>query len=89
MTLQQLALICGHTVNLTTSIKFKRSMTIDEELSAYIEAAQFATNFQKFWINHEKSLPRLARLTKRLNVIPATSVASERLFTVASFLNRK
>ena len=64
-------------------------MTLDEEISAYVEAARSANNFQSFWISHEKSLPRLAQLVRRTHIIPATSVASEALFSVASFLNRK
>jgi len=87
--LQKLALLCGHNINLTTSTASKRPMTIDEELSAYIEAARSATSFQEFWVNHHKSLPRLARLVRRVCIIPASSVASERLFSIGSFLNRK
>ena len=64
-------------------------MTLDEEISAYVEAAKSSTDFQSFWKQHSKSLPRLAHLVRRVNIIPATSVASESLFSIASFLNRK
>ena len=87
--LQYLAMICGHSVTFTTSAVSKQPITLDEELSLYVDAARSATDFQEFWITHEKSLPRLARLVRRTNIIPATSVASEALFSIASFLNRK
>ena len=85
----KLAMLCGYTTSFPTSQVAQRSMTLDEEISAYVEAARSASSFREFWISHEKSLPRLSRLTRRTNIIPATSVASEALFSTASFINRK
>ena len=48
-----------------------------------------ADNFQQFWVLHHHRLPRLAGLVRRPNVIPATSVTNEALFSVANFLHRK
>ncbi|CAF2843424.1 unnamed protein product, partial [Rotaria sp. Silwood2] len=87
--LQKLAMICGQAVPVATTTVSTRSMTLDEEISGYIEATQSDVNFQEFWVSHEKSFPRLSRLVRRINIIPATSVASEALFSTASFLNRK
>jgi hypothetical protein len=87
--LYELAVLCGHTVSFPTSTVSRQSMTLDEELSAYIEAARSNKNFREFWMSHEKTLPRLAHLVKQTHIIPATSVASEALFSIASFINRK
>jgi hAT family C-terminal dimerisation region len=87
--LQKLASICGQTVALSASAVSTRSMTLDEELCAYVEAAKSATDFQSFWKQHSQLLPRLSHLVRRVSFIPATSVASESLFSIASFLNRK
>ena len=87
--LDKLAILCGYTAFVSASIVTQRSMTLDEELSAYLEARQSASSFQEFWMSHEKLLPRLARLVRQTNIIPATSVASEALFSFAGFINRK
>ena len=84
--LEKLAFICGRTISSST---VKKPITLDEEISCYIKAAKSADNFQEFWISRHKQLPRLSNLVRRTNVIPATSVASEALFSVASFLHRK
>ncbi|CAF3265381.1 unnamed protein product [Rotaria sp. Silwood2] len=87
--LYELAVLCGHSLSVPSSTISKRVMTLDEEISGYIQAAQSVTSFENFWSSHEKSLPRLARLVRQTNISPASSVASEALFSVASFLNRK
>ena len=87
--LQYLSMVCSHSVTFTTSTVSKQPITVDEELSLYVGTARSGTDFQEFWITHEKSLLRLARLVRRTSIIPATSVASKELFIIASFLNRK
>ena len=64
-------------------------LTIDEELSCYIKAAQTCGQFQPFWNQYQTKLPRLAQIVRRFNAIPSTSVASEAAFSVAGFVNRK
>ncbi|CAF3479145.1 unnamed protein product, partial [Rotaria sp. Silwood2] len=66
-------------------------MSLDEEISSYIKAELSPTtnNFQDFWTSYCTKLPRLSSLVRRVNVIPATFVTSEALFSVASFLQRK
>ncbi|CAF2982201.1 unnamed protein product [Rotaria sp. Silwood2] len=69
----------------------KTVMTVDEEISRYIKlaSAKSADDFQQFWIENGKQLPRLANLVRRMNIIPATSISSEALFSIASFIHRK
>ena len=88
--LEKLANLCGYnSTQTTTTTTSHKSFTLDEEISAYIDAAQSASDFPQFWTSHHQSLPRLSHLVRRVNIIPATSVASESLFSTASFLNRK
>ncbi|CAF1685048.1 unnamed protein product [Rotaria magnacalcarata] len=85
--LEKLAAVCGHTISSTTVTE--KLMTLDEEISSYIKEALSADDFQEFWTSYCTKLPRLSSLVRRINVIPATSVTSEALFSVASFLHRK
>ena len=39
-------------------------------------------NFQIFWKDHSRTLPRLCQLARRYNVIPTTSVYLEQTFSV-------
>ena len=66
-----------------------KPLSIDEEISFFIKAAQAADDFRHFWRVHQSSLPRLASLVRRFNICPATSVASESTFSVAGYLQRK
>ena len=66
-----------------------RSLTVDEEVSCYIKAAQTGEGFQAFWNQYKNKLPRLAQLVRRFNVVPSTSVASEAAFSIAGYVHRK
>ena len=85
--LDKLAAVCGLTI--TSSTTSKKAMTLVEELCSYIKAAKSSDDFQEFWAAHHEQLPRLSKLVRRTNIIPATSISSEALFSVASYLNRK
>ena len=85
--LQKLAALCGRT--LTVSRTTRPAMTLDEEISTYVKSAISIENFQEFWIENGKRLPRLANLVRTVNIIPATSISSVALFSVASYINRK
>ena len=88
--LGHLASLCGHTVDGSLAMTANgKQMTIDEEISTYVKSARSSNEFEKFWCNHHADMSRLARVVRRLNGIPATSVASESLFSTAGFLNRK
>jgi hypothetical protein len=84
--LEKLAALCGRSNSASTA---NRQMSVDEEISSYIKAAQDATDFREFWISNEKRLPRLSSLVRRTNIIPCTSISSEALFSVANYLQRK
>lgn len=84
--LEKLALVCGRTIAPSTT---RKSMTLDEEISSYVKAAKSANDFEGFWVLHNNHFPRLSSVVRSTNVIPATSVASESLFSVASFLQGK
>lgn len=85
--LEKLATLCGRTI--TPSSVNDKVMSLDEEISSYIKSARSSNNFQEFWVAHDKQLPRLASLVRRVNVIPATSICSEALFSIGNFLQRK
>lgn len=85
--LEKLATLCGRTI--TPSSVNDKVMSLDEEISSYIKSARSFNNFQEFWVAHDKQLPRLASLVRRVNVIPTTSICSEALFSIGNFLQRK
>lgn len=60
-----------------------------EEIALYIEKAQQSDSFQTFWKSVQHDLPGLADLVRSYNMRPATSVASESLFSVASYVQNK
>ncbi|CAF0975832.1 unnamed protein product [Rotaria sordida] len=85
--LERLAAVCGQLVSSPTTNR--RTMTLDEEISRYIQLAKLADNFQQFCATYSEQLPRLTYLVRRVCVIPATSIPSESLFSTASFIHRK
>lgn len=73
----------------TASIPNHRSRSMKEELGMYTGAAEGGCSFERFWNDFQFNLPRLSRLVRSFNVRPATSVASESLFSVAGYVQRK
>lgn len=63
--------------------------TIQQEIASYVSLVNKATEFQQFWRNHYRQLPRLASLVRRYCILPATSVACESAFSIAGFIQRK
>ncbi|CAF3692131.1 unnamed protein product [Rotaria socialis] len=61
-----------------------------QPLSADLEIATFlilfrdneSTDFQTFWKNHTRVLPRLSQIARQYNAIPAASVYLEQVFSV-------
>ena len=86
--LQKLAVACGRILS-TSGTTTHSPMTLDEEVSSYIKLAKDKDDFQNFWMTNGKVLPRLSNLVRTVNVIPATSISSEALFSVANYINRK
>lgn len=56
-----------------------------QQIQLYLCEPQIDINMDPFqwWKSHEKKFPHLARLAKKYLCIPATSVASERIFSAA------
>jgi hypothetical protein len=67
----------------------KKTLSFDEELCHYIKLTRHATTFEQFWIEHGEKLPNLANLVRQICTIPATSVASESVFSHSGYLIRK
>jgi hypothetical protein len=80
--------LCGLKPAEKLSVTLKQ-LSINEEISFFIKAVHSAYDFQRFWITHQATLPRLTILVRRFNICPATSVASESTFSVAGYLQRK
>ncbi|CAF1233944.1 unnamed protein product [Rotaria magnacalcarata] len=53
------------------------------------DRVQVGQSFQEFWSSYEMELPRLAALVRAYNIRPASSVASESLFSIAGYVQRK
>ena len=67
-----------------------RLLSVEEELTLFIQSIQiFKGDFSSFWITHRIRFPRLYRVAQRVNIVPATSVASESVFSIAGFIARK
>ena len=77
-------------VGLPTSAKPSRPLAIDDELVLFSQSVQsFNSDFSSFWINHRARFFRLHRIAQRINIIPATSVPSKSIFSIAGFIARK
>lgn len=63
-------------------------LTIKEECAFYI-SSMGTSNLQKFWNLYQNKLPMLASVVRNVNIIPATSVASESAFSLANYVQRK
>ena len=80
---------CGLVPPTTGSIDARATRTIHEEISYYLNKINQFTVFEEFWITYEAELPQLAVRVRSFNIRPASSVASESLFSVAAYVNRK
>ncbi|CAF4150225.1 unnamed protein product, partial [Rotaria sordida] len=66
-----------------------RSMSADVELSLFSNAIKMKENFKQFWSTHRHSFSRLVALVHCYCLVPATSVASGSVFSIAGFIARK
>lgn len=67
---------------------FVRAQAITTEIKAYVDAVcpLFDDDPLEWWSVNEKNYPNLAMLARRYLCIPATSAASERIFSVAGLV---
>ena len=82
---------CGLAMSRSTtgSMSSPRSRSMKEELGMYTGAADSGDSFERFWSEYQFNMPGLSSLVRAYNVRPATSVASESLFSVAGYVQRK
>lgn len=84
--IEQLRLIAGST-KITNQPKV---WSIEDELTAFNREIQSSIkDFSLFWQKNRHRFPRLFQIARRVNIIPATSVPSESMFSVAGFVSRK
>ena len=73
----------------TTTFNATRQRSIKEELAFYLDRVQACQSFQDFWSSYEFELSHLAALVRAYNIRPTASVASESLFSIAGYVQRK
>ncbi|CAF2248458.1 unnamed protein product [Rotaria magnacalcarata] len=77
-------------VGMSTNVKSLKTLTIEEELILCGRAIQsFTGDFSSFWLQYRERFSRLYRVAQRVNIIPATSVPSESIFSIAGYVARK
>jgi hypothetical protein len=77
-------------VGMSTNMRQSRLLTIEDELTLFTQAIQsFKGNFSSFWLQYRERFSRLYRVAQRVNIIPATSVPSESVFSISGFVARK
>ena len=81
--------MCGVSTRLKWSNGSGKTLSFDEELCHYVKLTRHATTFEEFWIKNGHHLPNLADLVRQISIIPATSVASESVFSHSGYLIRK
>jgi hypothetical protein len=86
---ENFAKICGIFSTTSTSSTTQKTLTYDQELSHYIQAALNANSFNTFWIENGVKLPNLANIVRKICTIPATSISSESAFSLSGYLFRK
>jgi hypothetical protein len=80
---------CGLSKTSSTTSPCYRRRSAEEELYYYNNNIQGDESFQEFWNRHKNELPGMIDLVKAYNMRPATSVASESLFSSANYVQRK
>jgi hypothetical protein len=77
-------------VGMPTAVKSCRSLTVEDELVLFAQIIQcFKGDFSSFWVQYRERFSRLYRVAQRVNIIPATSVPSESIFSIAGYVARK
>ena len=74
------------------SINARQTRTVSAEdglvlLTQFIHS--FKSNFSAFWTKYREHFPRLCRVAQHVNIIAATLVPSESVFSVGNYVARK
>lgn len=81
---------CGLTnIPSSTTTTFRRRRSAKEEIAFYVDRVQGKDTFEQFWNRYKHDLPGMIDLVRSYNMRPATSVASEGLFSIANYVQRK
>ncbi|CAF2163586.1 unnamed protein product [Rotaria magnacalcarata] len=77
-------------VGMSTNVKPSRSLSSEDELILFTQVIQsFKGDFSSFWIQYRERFSRLHKVAQRVNIIAATSVPSESIFSIAGYVARK
>ena len=77
-------------LGMSINIRQTRTVSAEDELVLFIQLIHsFKSNFSAFWTKYRERFPRLYRVAQRVNIIAATSVPSESVFSVAGYVSRK
>ena len=86
--LQECGLVKATPSTTTTTTTFRRR-SAKEEIAFYVDRVQGNDSFERFWNRYKNELPGMVDLVRSYNMRPATSVASEQVFSTASYIQRK
>ena len=59
---------------------------VEDELSLYLDQKIGATDVLSYWCINRHKLPKMSHLARKLLAIPATSTASERVFSTCAVI---
>ena len=77
-------------VGMSTNVKPSRSLSPEDELILFTQVIQsFKGDFSSFWIQYRERFSCLYKVAQRVNIITATSVPSESIFSIAGYVARK
>jgi hypothetical protein len=77
-------------VGMSINVKPSKSLTVEDELILFTQAIQsYKGDFASFWLQYKERFSRLYHVALRVNIIPATSVPSESIFSIAGYVARK
>ncbi|CAF3354532.1 unnamed protein product, partial [Rotaria socialis] len=77
-------------VGMSTNVKPSRSLSPEDELILFTQVIQsFKCDFSSFWIQYREHFSCLYKVAQRVNIITATSVPSESIFSIAGYVARK
>lgn len=81
---------CGiATASSVTTVNTPRRRSFKEQLAFYVDRVQEYRVFEDFWNTYQHVLPEMTSLVRSYNIRPASSVASESLFSIAGYVQRK